>query len=99
MIKCSRANGDMNIELEGSMMDIIIDLCEIIAGAYRELPPEKRWLFREAIKHIVTHEKSPIWELKPENVRVTDKIVIDMSEARRQVKKMRTEGEHDGSDA
>lgn len=98
MIKCSKTSRAVDIEMKDSLREVVTDLCEIIAGVYRGLPPEMQEFFKEGITRIVTHEKSPIWDLAREEVRTVNKIYIDMDEARRQAEKMRAEGEHDGGE-
>ena len=88
MIKCSKIDGAIAVEVSGRATEVAADFCEVIAAVYRTLHPRARDAFKTTIIIAVAHKDSPMWNLEPEGVQVVEaeSMLIDLSEAKRQAK-------------
>ncbi len=88
MIKCSRIDGVITVEVSGRATEVAADFCEAIAAVYRTLHPGARDVFKAAIIIAVAHRDSPMWRLDGSyNVQEAEIMTFDLSEAKRQAKK------------
>lgn len=61
MIKCETSKGNCNLEVAGSLVEIITDLSIIIMGTREGLPHETKGNFDRALRNFLTDEKSPYY--------------------------------------